>query len=202
MTRCDLVDLRVDPVVAAEIASTYMETPSSESGLTRAAYGQLARESDQLFRALTSDRPDRVQVVFTTSTTPYACARELIASVREDRVLEVVTVRAEPDRAHPLMDCEIGGTYDRFRAVHDVLGHAQLEVGFDRHGEYAAWRFQERFHSKPAQWALATELHAQHSVRWTTGDVAETKTILLDRRLLRRARLGGRTRPRKLDFWR
>ena len=31
----------------------------------------------------------------------------------------------------------------------------------------------------PARWALATELHAEHSVRWTTGEVAEHKATLL-----------------------
>jgi len=186
------VQLRVDPAVAAEIASAYGETPETGSRLSRAAYAQLARESDRLFRAITApDGRCPVRIVFTKGSVPYACARELITSVRRDRVLEVVTSRAEPHREHPTMDGEIGGTYDRFRAVHDVLGHAHLQVGFDRHGEYAAWRFQERFHSPLARRALATELHGQHSVRWTTGDLAEPKAILLDPRLLRRARLGA-----------
>ena len=112
----------------------------------------------------------------------------LIASVRHDRLLEVVTVQVEADRRHPVLDSSIGGAYDRFRAVHDVLGHARLDVGFDRHGEYAAWRDQERFHSPLARRALATELHGQRSVRWTTGDVAEPKAVLLEPRLVRRAR--------------
>ena len=78
------------------------------------------------------------------------------------------------------MGCEVGGAYDRFRAVHDVLGHGLLGVGFDRDGEYAAWRFQERHHSPLARRALATELHAEHSIRWTTGDLPEHKATVLD----------------------
>jgi hypothetical protein len=39
-----------------------------------------------------------------------------------------------------------------------------------------------------ARWALATELHAEHSVLWTTGDVAEHKAVLLQPRLLRSSR--------------
>jgi hypothetical protein len=88
------------------------------------------------------------------------------------------------------MGCEVGGAYDRFRAVHDVLGHGYLSVGFDRDGEYATWRFQERFHSPLARRALATELHAEHSVRWTTGELPEHKTVLLDDRVIARSRAG------------
>ena len=74
--------------------------------------------------------------------------------------------------------------------MHDVLGHGLLQVGFDRHGEFAAWRFQERFYSKLARQALATELHGEHSVRWTTGELPEHKAVLLDERLVRRSRDG------------
>jgi hypothetical protein len=42
-------------------------------------------------------------------------------------------------------------------------------------------------HSPLAGWALATELHGQHSVLWTTGELAEPKAILLAPRLLRRS---------------
>ncbi len=59
--------------------------------------------------------------------------------------------------------------------------------GFDRDGELATWRAQERFHTPLARWALATELPGQHSVLWTTGQVAEPKAILLEPRLLGRS---------------
>jgi hypothetical protein len=39
-----------------------------------------------------------------------------------------------------------------------------------------------------ARWALATELHAEHSVLWTTGTVAEHKAVLLPPTLLRDSR--------------
>ena len=93
----------------------------------------------------------------------------------------------KPDRHHPVMGNGLGGAYDRLRGVHDVLGHARLQLGFDRDGEFAVWRSQDRFHSPLARWALATELHGQHSVFWTTGELAQPKAILLDPRLLRRS---------------
>ncbi len=149
-----------------------------------AAYARLVAETDRLFSLLAVD------VVFTMSVHPYDSAEELIRSVRLDRVLEVTSVAWERDRPHPVMRCDVGGEYDRFRAVHDILGHARLEVGFDRDGEYATWRFQEQLHSPLARLALATELHGEHSVRWTSGELPEHKATLLDERVIARSRTG------------
>jgi hypothetical protein len=181
--------VHVDSAAAHEVAAAYLDTPSRRHPLVMAAYAQLVTESDLLFEWITSpDRPGRVQIVFTTCPQPYASAWELIESVRDDRVLEVATVATQHDRRHPLMGSDVvGGAYDRFRGVHDVLGHARLQLGFDRDGEFAVWRSQERFHSPLARWALATELHGQHSVLWTTGELAEPKAVLLDPRALRRS---------------
>jgi hypothetical protein len=181
----------LDPAVAAEVAAAHLAAPRVGDAHAVAAYRRLEQESDVLFARITEpDRPGRVRIVFTDGTSPYESAGELIRSVREERLLEVTTAARDHDRRHPLLGCERGGAYDRFRAVHDVLGHARLGVGFDRHGEHAAWRFQERFHSRPACRALATELHGEHSIRWTTGELAEHKGVLLDGRLLRRSRVG------------
>lgn len=180
---------RVDQSVAREVATVYHDARDSRDPLTDAAFAQLVTETDQLFRWITQpNRPDAVQVFFTTCENPYRDSAELIASVRAFRALEVTTVAVDHDRRHPLMSNDRGGGYDRFRAVHDVLGHAGLQVGFDRDGEYAAWLAQERFHSCLARRALGTELHGQHSVRWTTGEIARPKAMLLDDALLRRAR--------------
>lgn len=176
----------VDGAAAGRVADAYVASPSRRDRLVEAAYGRLAAESDRLFRLMTApDRPGSVRVRFTTCREPYADAGELIDAVRTDRLLEVVTVAAAPDRRHPLVDSTPGGAYDRFRAVHDVLGHARLRLGFDRHDEFAAWRAQRTLHSPLARWALATELHGQHSVLWTSGRLAEPKAILLDPRVLR-----------------
>jgi len=188
-----VVSRRVNPALAREVAVAYLDAPTRRDPLTAAAYARLVTESDWLFELITSpDRPDPVRVFFTTCPAPYRDARELIAAVTDDRMLEVATVAADGDRRHPLMDSGRGAAYDRFRAVHDILGHARLRLGFDRDGEFAVWLAQERFHSPLARRALATELHGQHSVRWTTGEVAAPKAALLDSGLLRRARLLSR----------
>jgi hypothetical protein len=158
--------------------------------LAHAAYAQLVAESDRLFRRITSARR-RIRICFTMCPSPYSGADEMITSIRRDRVVEVVAAARDRGRRHPLMGCEIGGAYDRFRAVHDVLGHGLLGVGFDRGGEYAAWRSQEHLHSALARRALATELHAEHSFRWTTGELPDHKGVVLDERWIEASRRGA-----------
>jgi hypothetical protein len=183
------VSLAVNPIAAAEVAAAHQGAPRMGGPFALGAYCQLSRESDRLFKRVTEARRP-VRIFFTMSTRPYCDADELITSIRRDRVLEVTTVARERDRLHPVMGCEVGGAYDRFRAVHEVLGHGYLDVGFDRDGEHAAWIFQERFHSPLARQALATELHGEHSVRWTTGDLPEHKATVLDEQLIGRSRVG------------
>jgi hypothetical protein len=190
MTTADLTFV-LDPIAAAEVAKSHRDAPRLGSGPVGTAYAVLARETDRLFELITQGhRP--INVFFTMCTEPYADADELIRSIRFDRMLEITTAASERDRRHPLMDNGSGGAYDRFRAVHDVLGHGYLEVGFDREGEYSAWRFQERLHSPLARQVLATELHAEDSVRWTTGDLSEHKAVILDQRVIARSRAGLR----------
>lgn len=186
-----VVDRRVEPRLAHEVAAAFLDSPPRHDPLTAAAYARLIKESSSLFERITSPgRPDGVRVFFTTCPQPYDDAGELIASVANERALEMTTVAIDPDRRHPLMDSAQGQAYDRFRAVHDILGHAQLGLGFDRDGEFAAWLIQERFHSPLARRALATELHAHHSVLWTTGQMAASKPVLLDVELIDRSRVG------------
>ena len=184
--------LRVDAAVAAEIASAYLDAPSGRAPIVEAAYARLAMETDRLFAAITwPSRPDAVRVRFSTCARPYDTADELIASVRGDRLLEITAAKTDHDRKHPLFDCAEGGTFDRFRAVHDIVGHGGLGAGFDRHGEYATWRFQERFHTDLARRALATELHAKHSACCTIGEPPDHKAMLVDPQLLQQSRRSG-----------
>lgn len=135
-------------VAARDVAAAYADAPNKRAPLAAAAYAQLVTESDQLFGHLTAPgRPERVHIAFTTCAAPYVDAHELISSVRHDRLLEVTTVAATPDRHHPVMGGGLGGAYDRFRGVHDVLGHARLGLGLDRDSEFAVWRSHARFHS-------------------------------------------------------
>jgi hypothetical protein len=180
--------VRVNETIAREVATAYFDAASRADSRTVAAFAQLVSESDALYRWITRERRDELHVYFTDCPAPYRDASELIDAVARTRTLEITTVAAQRDRRHPLMGNERGGSYDRFRAVHDALGHARMGLGFDRDEEFAVWRAQERFHTPLARAALATELHGQHSVRWTTREMAEPKAMLLEGALVRRAR--------------
>ena len=165
------------------IADCFRSARTGSDPLVIAAYRQLEKQTDRLFAALTDPRgPYRITVIGTCEPAPYRDARELIASVLSCRTLEVT--RSDADRAHPLLGSGVGGAYYRFRAVHDLIGHAATGYGFDPDGEYSAWLVQRRLYSGLARWAAATELHGEISALWTTGQFAEHKAVLLDRHLL------------------
>lgn len=52
---------------------------------------------------------------------------------------------------------------DKFRAVHDVFGHAALGRGFSRHGEEAAYLAHAQFFPPAARAALTSETRGQNS---------------------------------------
>jgi hypothetical protein len=167
----------------------------SEPGdpVVSAAYRALAHQSDRLFGLLTECGPvGHVRVGFTRCRVPYAHDEEMIAAVRATAVLEVTTAAVDRGRPHPLLGTESGGPYDRFRAVHDLVGHVVPGHGFDRHGEFAAWLAQDRYYHGLGRAALGTELHGEHSVCWTTGSFSEHKATLLPRPFMARARAGVR----------
>jgi hypothetical protein len=178
----------LDPNAMLRVAESYLEASDARRDpKVIAAYRQLETQTDLLFSALTRD----IRIAFTHCSMPYLNDSEMIRAARMDKVLEISTARSDAEHAHPFFSSEFGGAYDRFRAVHDFLGHVRLNAGFDRQGEYLTWLEQDRYHQGLARWALATELHGKNSVLCATGETAVPKATLLDRRLLRRSKIGS-----------
>jgi hypothetical protein len=175
----------LDPDVGRDVAEAHHAAARRTGPECDAAYARLVDETDRLYRVLP------VEIGFTMSEHPYDSADELIRSVRHDRILEVTSVAWERDRPHPLMGCEVGGEYDRSAPCTTCSATGTSASASTATAKYATWRFQERFHSPRARRALATELHAEHSVRWTTGELPEHKAVLLDERVVARSRAGG-----------
>jgi hypothetical protein len=176
---------RISRAQAERVAAAFLAAPTrSPDARVGWAYAALARESDVLYRVVV--RRLGLRVHFADEPEPYADFADLAADVRAGRLV-IASAAATGARRHPLLDNRRGGAYDRFRAVHDVLGHAALGLGFDRHGEYGTWLHQHHhlLRSAGARYALATELHAEHSVLWTTGETAEHKATLLPLDLVR-----------------
>lgn len=184
----------VNPEVAREIAHWFQEAPArGGKPLVANAYRELQEQTDRQFAELTDpDGAFRYTVAWTREPIPYSGAAELIGAVRATGVLEVTAARVDRGRLHPGLDCAVGGPYDRLRAVHDLIGHVMTGYGFDRNAEYSAWLRQRRLYRGLARWAAATELHAEHSVTWTTRQFPEHKAVLLPRRLFLRCAQPGR----------
>jgi hypothetical protein len=184
---------------ARRVASAFLDAPRfAPAARTLAAYAELSEQSSRWYHRLTSGRDHPpFRVVFTHCREPYATASELSESVRRDGLLELWPASRDHDRRHPLLDTAAGGAYDRLRAVHDIVSHGWLGHEFDADGEFSAWLTEDRLYAGLARWALATELHGEHSVLWTSGTIADHKAVLLDRALLRasRTRDDGPTTP-------
>jgi hypothetical protein len=181
--------------ITIDVGASYLSATSSpRDPVVVDAYAHLQAETDQLFDAL-ARRHDRqaIRVAFTRCPQPYANDRELIESARADHVLEVATAAVHPEPLHPLLGCEYAGPFDRFRAVHDLVGHVSTGLGFGLDDELAVWRVQHRLHGRSARRALATELLAINSARAIIGEAPVHKATLLDVGLVQRtlAQLSG-----------
>jgi hypothetical protein len=177
-------------LLAADVGAAYIAAKSTpHDARVGAAYKRLQAETDQLFHdALRTDVPNPARIVFTRCPAPYTSDTELIEAFHACRILEVTTAAISAERIHPLLDCEFGGAFDRFRAMHDLIGHARTGLGFDLVDEIAAWRLQDQLHSDPARWALATELLAINSAWPILGEAPEHKAVLLAPALVRHSK--------------
>ena len=93
------------------------------------------------------------------------------------------------------VDPGISSSRAAWRCGRRILGHIDTGFGFDRFGEFGAWLAQDRFYRGLARLALGNELHGEHSVRWTTGQLVDHKANLLDPRIQARARRGIAQQP-------
>jgi hypothetical protein len=171
----------VEPSTAVMVGEWYLQSRSAHrDAQVIEAYRQLQVETDHLFTLLTRDaRHWALRVVFTRCVQPYESDEELIFAVRANGTLEVTSAATAGERLHPLFDCEFGGAFDRFRAVHDLIGHAWCGYGFDLDDECAAWSAQDRLHSGLARFALATELYGVNAARGIVGETPDLRALLL-----------------------
>jgi hypothetical protein len=180
-------DIQVDassgsgPSTAVMVGEWYLHSRSAHrDAQVIEAYRQLQVETDRLFALLTRGScPWAVRVVFTRCARPYESDKELTFAVRANGTLEMTSAAAAGERLHPLFDCGFGGAFDRFRAVHDFIGHVWYGYGFDLDDEYGAWSAQDRLHSGLARFALATELYGVNAARGVTGEAADLRALLL-----------------------
>jgi len=144
-----------DPVRCREIAQEFGALPFRERGAAvREAYRALADEIGRQFDFLS--RFYAFDWYGDGDPVPYRDSKDMMEDVRRNRHLWVYTGGAP----HSIWSDEENL---RFRAVHDLFGHAAQGWTFGPHGEENAWVEHSKLFSPIARAALATETRGQNS---------------------------------------
>jgi hypothetical protein len=171
----------LEPSAAITVGEWYLQSPSAHrDARVIEAYRQLRAETDRLFTLITRGAcHGPIRVAFTRCTKPYESDEELIVAVRSNGTLEITSAAIADERLHPLFGCEFDGAFDRFRAVHDIIGHVWCGYGFNLDDECAAWNAQDLLHGDLARLALATELYGVNAARAVIGEAPALRALLL-----------------------
>lgn len=203
----NLIDTPVDLEEADDVARFFEGAPDmSDDPDVRAAYEDFKAQSAEQWDFMT--RPESeggmgITVDFTDQVDPYATAEEQRNDLEQNHHLTIQSGLGG-DHSGTMTQEE----YDRFRAVHDVFGHAGIGSGFDRHGEYEAWLVHAAMYRGQGRRAMSTEYHGVNSAMWTgaPGSPGTGKSVLLPDEFgeppwLRADKLGGYSDSYLLQLW-
>lgn len=90
---------------------------------------------------------------------PYKSHEDMFNDVRTNNRIQVQSSKST-NSTHEMFSQDEN---DKFRAVHDVFGHAAIGRSFSRHGEEAAYLSHAQMYSPEARPALASETRGQNS---------------------------------------
>lgn len=150
-----------DPVRGYKVQKAYREAEAASGGRNiRQSYEHMRRGINEQHDFLTRPREQgglgfQHEVV---DHDPYPTPQAMAADVAQGKIKTQATRVTGPH--HTFTNEE----NDRFRAVHDVFGHAATGRGFDRNGEEAAFLSHRQMFPKRAIAALASETRGQNSV--------------------------------------
>lgn len=145
------------------IAEAYEALPVDDSAnpVVREAYDALAEEIQAQWDHL-QEQGYRMEP-WTADGQPYRNSDEMIADVRQNKHVYFFT-GGGPHALFDVVDPATGlSVNDKFRAIHDVLGHAGGGYGFGARGEENAWRAHSQMFSDKARRAMTTETRGQNS---------------------------------------
>jgi hypothetical protein len=183
--KIDISEIPV-PREKADTVARYFEATPDQSDVPRVkeAFEEFKRQNEAMWDFMTKPESEGglgITVGFTDEVDPYPTAKAQADDLR--------------DNHHITMQSGLGGEhqstmtrdeYDRFRAVHDVFGHAAVGGGFDRHGEYQAYLLHSSMYEGDGRLAMASEYHGVNTSGWG-GDPVQPgtgKSILLPEELI------------------
>jgi len=153
--------LQVDPMVGHHLMSEYRSRQNEPpSDRLQRSYAAMRDDVNAQYEHMTRPREEGGMGIHheVTAEDPYATPGQMAHDVRKNRTIK--TLSTETTGGHSFFTNEEN---DRFRAVHDVFGHAAVGRGFSRHGEEAAWRSHVQMFSPEAREAMTSETRGQNS---------------------------------------
>ena len=159
----------LDPDRRQKIVSQYDRMPVLDEKAKK-AYDQFAGELDRQFKFL---EEQGIKFEFVDDD-PYKSFYEMHEDFIRNRRLKVM--KTSVTGSHPYWS---DATNDKFRAVHDVLGHLATGRGFDRHGEEAAYQAHKLTLPAEVHGALAMETRGQNAFLIERGDFPPQKAGVL-----------------------
>lgn len=157
---------RIDPKLSRAVADAYTDIdPTKPIGRAeRAAWRELGDEVERQYDFMTKELGVKVDYV---TDDPYPTVTALAADLRANKHIAVFDTKVQSQalgvkQYHPLFTDEQN---NKFRAIHDVFGHASIGRGFDYDGEDAAFASHSTMFKlgSPAWRAMATETVGQNS---------------------------------------
>lgn len=153
--------LHQDPAVGYAVGREYQgKIGSTPSPRLQRSYEAMRSEVHQQYDFMTKPKEEGGMGLQheVTPHDPYPSVQHMAADVAQGRIKSMST---ETTGGHGFFTNEDN---DKFRAVHDLFGHAATGRGFSRHGEEAAWRSHVQMFSPEAREAMTSETRGQNSL--------------------------------------
>lgn len=180
----DISEVPVPQAKADAVARAFEDTPDmGNDPRVQQAFGEFKVQSQEMWDFMTAAEPQGlgITVDFTDQVDPYPNATAQAEDLRQNHH---ITIQSGLGGAHQLTMSQ--EEYDRFRAVHDVFGHAGIGGGFDRHGEYQAYLEHASMYTGDGFRGMASEYHGVNTAMWggEPGTPGTGKSILLPEDLI------------------
>ncbi len=165
----------VDSKVRKQIVKAFNDAPQQLDKEQLKSWDETEKIINQQYDLLTKELGVKVEFV---DYDPYKNTQNMFDSFRDTGVLKIM--KTSVTGSHTYWS---DATNDKFRAVHDAFGHLATGVGFDRHGEQAAYEAHKSMFPPSCYLALASELKGQNAYMVETGNFPDQRLVALPEKL-------------------
>jgi hypothetical protein len=188
----NLTDIPVPRANAQLVADAFEQAPDmADDPRVQAVFTEFKRQNAEMWDFATKPESEGglgISVDFWTNPNPaefgvgpYQTAGEQADDLRNNHH---ISIEHGLGGAHGMTMTE--QEYDRFRAVHDIFGHAGVGAGFDRHGEYQAYLAHSSMYIDDGRIGMASEYHGVNTSLWAGNpeSAGTGKSVVLPENLI------------------